>query len=73
MPLGGVGRTARAEFRCVLVAAVCLVLFACQPTVKVEAPKEPITINLNIKIDAEIRVKLEETAKQDIEANPGLF
>ena len=35
-------------------------LAACQPTVKVEAPKEPITINLNIKLDAEVRVKLEE-------------
>ncbi len=46
---------------------------ACQPTVKVEAPKEPITINLNIKLDAEIRVKLEERAKEDIGANPDIF
>jgi hypothetical protein len=38
-----------------------------------EAPKEPITINLNIKLDAEVRVKLEEAAKQDIQANPGVF
>ena len=48
-------------------------LTACQPTIKVEAPKEPITINLNIKLDADIRVKLEETAKEDIEANPDIF
>ncbi len=48
-------------------------LAACQPTVKVEAPKEPITINLNIKLDAEIRVKLEERAKEDIGANPDIF
>ncbi len=46
---------------------------ACQPTVKVEAPKEPITINLNIKLDADVRVKLEEQAKKDIEANPNIF
>ncbi len=46
---------------------------ACQPTVKVEAPKEPITINLNIKLDAEIRVKLEERAKEAIAANPDIF
>jgi hypothetical protein len=39
---------------------------ACQPTVKVEAPKEPITINLNIKLDADVRVKVEEEAKEDI-------
>ena len=33
---------------------------ACSPTVKVEAPKEPITINLNIKIEHEIRVQVDE-------------
>jgi len=52
-----------------LVAATVVV--ACQPTVKVEAPKEPITINLNIQAD--VRVRLEETAKEDIAANPGVF
>ncbi len=51
----------------------CLVIIACAPTVKVESPKEPITINLNIKLDADIRVKLEEEAKKDIAANPGIF
>lgn len=48
-------------------------LAACQPTVRVEAPKEPITINLNIKLDADVRVKLEEKANEDIEANPDIF
>lgn len=51
----------------------CLVITACAPTVKLEAPQEPITINLNIKLDADIRVKLEEEAKKDIAANPGIF
>ena len=51
----------------------CLVLAACEPTVRVEAPKEPITINLNIKLDAEVRVKLEEQAEEDIAANPDIF
>ncbi len=50
-----------------------LALAACDPTVRVEAPKEPITINLNIKLDAEVRVKLEEAAKKDITSNPGIF
>ena len=49
------------------------VLAACQPTVKVEAPQEPITINLNIKLDADVRVKLEEEAQKDIEENPDIF
>ena len=56
----------------------CLVLVAgltagCQPTVKVEAPKEPITINLNIKLEADVRVRVEEKAKEDIAANPDVF
>ena len=52
----------------------CIALIAaCAPTVKVETPPEPITINLNIKLDADIRVKLEDEAKKDIAANPGIF
>lgn len=49
------------------------VLVACEPTVRIAAPQEPITINLNIKLDAEVRVKLEETAQKDIKSNPGVF
>ena len=56
-----------------LLILCCLVITACAPTVKVETPQEPITINLNIKLDADIRVKLEEEAKKDIAANPGIF
>ena len=48
----------------VIVAGLSLA--ACSPTVKVQAPKEPITINLNIKLDADVRVKLEQQAKEDI-------
>jgi len=53
--------------------AIGLAVAACQPTVKVEPPKEPITINLNIKLDADVRVRLEEEAKQDIAAKPEIF
>lgn len=45
----------------------------CTPRVAVEAPEKPITINLNIKLDADVRVKLDEAAKKDIEANPNVF
>jgi len=53
--------------------AALLMLGACQPTVRVEAPKEPITINLNIKLDADVRVKLEEQAQEDIDQNDDIF
>lgn len=54
------------------LSSACL-LAACQPRVAVEPPAEPITINLNIKLDAEVRVKLEEQAEQDIQAYPEIF
>ena len=59
----------------VLPAALFVSMFlpACQPTVKVEAPEEPITINLNVKLDADVRVKLEEQAQKDIERNEDIF
>jgi hypothetical protein len=63
----------RRRARLAALALALGVLAACQPTVKVEAPKEPITINLNIKLDAQVRVKLEEAAAEDIKANPGVF
>lgn len=59
--------------RSVLLLCAVLVLAACEPTVRIEAPKEPITINLNVKIDAEIRVRLEEQAAEDIKNAPDLF
>ncbi|SMF77841.1 YnbE-like lipoprotein [Tistlia consotensis] len=56
-----------------LAAAALLGVAACEPTVRVEAPKEPITINLNIKLDADVRVRLEKRAREDIDKNPAIF
>jgi hypothetical protein len=35
-------------------------LAGCTPKVQVEAPKEPIVINMNVKIEHEIRVKVDK-------------
>ena len=43
---------------------------ACTPKVELAAPKEPITINLNIKLDADVRLRVEEKAKQDVQSKP---
>ena len=43
----------------ILVAVVVLLLSACTHKVQVET-KEPITININVKIDHEIRVKVDK-------------
>ncbi|MFW5970205.1 MAG: YnbE family lipoprotein [Halofilum sp. (in: g-proteobacteria)] len=59
--------------RTAVVALVLLVVAGCTPTVQMRAPEDPITINLNVKLDAEVRVKLAEKAEQDISENPDLF
>jgi hypothetical protein len=45
----------------ILICSILLLLVAaCTPTVQVNAPQEPITINLNVKIEHEIRVKVDK-------------
>jgi len=57
-----------------LAAIFCIFsIVGCSPVVRVEAPREPITINLNIKLDADVRVKLEDQAKKDVAKNPDIF
>lgn len=45
----------------------------CSPTVKVEAPDKPITINMNIKIDHEIRVKVDRDIDSLVEKRKDIF
>lgn len=52
-------------------AAACTA--ACTPTLRIEASDKPITINLNVKIDQEIRYRLDKDLEDAIAANPNLF
>jgi len=56
-------------------AALVSVLWmaACSPTVKMQAPEKPIEINMNVKIEHEIRVKVEKDIEQMLEQNEELF
>jgi len=56
-----------------LILALAPVVAACTPTVKVEAPKDPIVINLNVKIQQEVRVKVEKDVDTLLQDNPNLF
>ena len=40
--------------RILMIAMLPLAMAACTPTVQMAAPKEPITVNLNVKIQHEI-------------------
>ena len=46
---------------------------ACTPTVAVQAPSEPITVNLNVKIEHEIRVKVDKELDDLFEDKEGIF
>ncbi|MCG5242100.1 YnbE family lipoprotein [Azospirillum doebereinerae] len=52
---------------------LALALAACSPTVKIEAPDKPIEINLNVRIEQEVRVKLERDVDSAIRNDPALF
>lgn len=61
-----------------LVKIICggwllLSVAGCAPTVKVAAPDEPITINLNVKVEHEIRVKIDKGLDELMTQDSGLF
>ena len=60
--------TPRIPFFCTIL----LPLLACSPKVELQAPKEPITVNLNVKIDHEVRVRVERDLEKVI-ADSDLF
>ncbi|GAA5525655.1 hypothetical protein Maes01_02227 [Microbulbifer aestuariivivens] len=46
---------------------------ACTPTVSLQAPSEPITVNLNVKIEHEIRVKVDRDLDNLFDDKEGIF
>jgi len=50
-----------------------VLLAACQPKLQIEAPKKPIVINLNIKIEQEVRVKVEKEVEDLLKKDGELF
>lgn len=59
--------------RSLMLLPLLAMLGACTPTVQVAPPKEPITINLNVKIEHEIKVKVDKELDQLFEEKEGLF
>jgi hypothetical protein len=56
-----------------VLCAMAGLLGACSPTIKLEVPDKPIVINLNVKIEQEVRVKLEKGVEEAIQKNPKIF
>jgi len=57
----------------VLILLSLLTAVGCSPTVQVAPPDKPITINLNVKIQHEIRVKVEKELDNVLSEESGLF
>jgi len=54
-----------------LLAAIAI--GACSPTVRLEAPEKPIEINLNIRIQQEVRIRVERDLEKAIDDDPAIF
>ncbi|GAB3463304.1 YnbE family lipoprotein [Azotobacter salinestris] len=50
-----------------------LLVASCTPTVQLAVPDEPININLNVKIQHEIYVKVDKALDDIIDKDSGLF
>ena len=55
-----------------LLSTGALLAAGCTPTVRVAAD-EPITINLNVKIEHEVRVRVEQDLEEVFSEDSGLF
>jgi hypothetical protein len=54
-------------------AAYLALAIACAPRVQLEAPREPIVIHLNVKIEQEVRVRVDRELDQLIAEDEDLF
>lgn len=70
---GDMGMKRHFLFTAILAAPSAALLAGCTPTVQIAAPDRPIEINLNVKIDQEIRVRLDREVEELIADNPDIF
>lgn len=66
------GRLSGLVGQCGVIALTGLMMVACTPTVQVAAPQEPITVNLNVRIQHEIYVKVDQDV-DELFSDKGLF
>jgi len=57
----------------ILISILIGTAAACTPTVQVQAPKEPIEINLNVKIEHHIKVQVDKELEDLFEDDSELF
>ncbi|MBD8212871.1 YnbE family lipoprotein [Erwinia persicina] len=55
------------------IASGTILLCGCIPRIELAAPKEPITINMNVKIEHEIHIKVDKDVEALLKNQSGLF
>lgn len=55
------------------VVLCTLILSGCVPRIELAAPKEPITINMNVKIEHEIHIKVDKDVENLLKNQNDLF
>jgi hypothetical protein len=54
--------------------ALCVMMLSgCVPRIELAAPKEPITINMNVKIEHEIHIKVDKDVENLLKNQSDLF
>lgn len=56
-----------------LIGVLIALFFACTPRVEVAPPEKPITINLNVKIEHEVKVQVEKDLEKVFSEDSELF
>ncbi|PKH26772.1 YnbE family lipoprotein [Enterobacterales bacterium CwR94] len=57
----------------IVLLLATLLLAGCIPRIEVAAPKEPITINMNVKIEHEIHIKVDKDVEALLKNQSDLF
>ncbi len=55
------------------ILSAAIALSGCSPKIAIETPKEPITINLNVKIEHEILIKVDKQIDTLFDEKSDLF
>ncbi|MEG3132111.1 YnbE family lipoprotein [Rouxiella sp. T17] len=63
----------RAAGHATVLATMTLLLNGCVPRIEIATPTAPITINMNVKIEHEIHIKVDKDVENLLKSNSGLF
>ncbi|MVT02412.1 YnbE family lipoprotein [Enterobacter sp. 10-1] len=56
-----------------MLLATTVLLTGCTPRIEIAASKEPITINMNVKIEHEIHIKVDKDVEDLLKSRSDLF